>query len=88
MSTQPFTISKRIHPQHFTDSRGGGQANHTLYINGRPFYFEWFWNADGVALLRVRTLVPNPTPYIAEGWQTIHEFTTTWATPATPAPTT
>ncbi|GGW94699.1 hypothetical protein [Streptomyces noursei] len=75
MPTRPFAISKRIHPHHFPVSKGGGQADHMRYINGRPFYFEWFWNAEGAVLLRVRTLVPNPTPYLAEGWETIHELT-------------
>ncbi|MFI6686666.1 hypothetical protein [Streptomyces sp. NPDC050485] len=75
MPTQPFTISARTHPQHYPDHQGGGQASHLRYINSRPYYFEWCWNTDGAVHLRVRTLVPNPTPYLAEGWQTIHQLT-------------
>ncbi|MFF0481908.1 hypothetical protein [Streptomyces sp. NPDC004435] len=74
MPTPTFTISPRLYPHHYANGQGGGQADHTRYINGRPFYFEWAWNAEGAVELRVRTLVPNPTPYLAEGWETIHDL--------------
>lgn len=75
MPTQPFTIGPRAHATHYPDSQGGGQADHMRWINGRPFSFQRFWDAPGNTVILVRTLVPNPMPGIAEGWQTIHEFT-------------
>ncbi|MFP3991053.1 hypothetical protein U9R90_27005 [Streptomyces sp. E11-3] len=76
MPAQPFTISSRAHLNRYDDGHGGGQADHVRTINGRLFYFERFWNAEGYAAIRVRALVPNPAPGNAEGWETIHELTT------------
>ncbi|AKN68699.1 hypothetical protein QR97_01765 [Streptomyces sp. PBH53] len=76
MPDKPFTIGPRIYPHHYRDSCGGGQADHMRYINGRPYYFEWFWNATGHALIRVRTLVPHPDPGRCEGWETVHHLST------------
>lgn len=88
MPTRPFTITPRRNGHHHLDGQGGGRTSHTRHINGRLYFFEHFWDAPGTALYRVRTLVPNPVPGIAEGWQTIHEFTSNQATSATPASTT
>ncbi|MFG2141913.1 hypothetical protein [Streptomyces sp. NPDC048650] len=76
MPTKSFTISARFDAHQHPDGEGDGWTEHMRLLNGRLFYFEYGYTAQGYQTFRAYARVPSSRPGALPDWRLRHELHT------------